>query len=44
VWVISPPLSAYDASKTAKMFAASSCSPSTGMVMDPVQPLAEVIW
>ena len=36
--------SAYSASNTAKMFAASSCSPSTGMVIEPEQPLTEVIW
>ena len=44
VCVVSPPASVYSASKTAKMFAASSCSPSTGMVIEPEQPVCEVIW
>ena len=39
-----PPLSVYSASKTPKMLAAPSCSPSTGTVMVPVQPVLEVIW
>ena len=34
VWTVSPPLSVYCASKIGKMFAASSCSPSTGMVIE----------
>ncbi len=42
--VVSPPLSVYSASKIAKMFAASSCSPSTGTVIEPEQPVCEVIW
>ncbi|RGC66057.1 hypothetical protein C5N14_25405 [Micromonospora sp. MW-13] len=44
VCVVSPPRSVYSASKMAKMFAASSCSPSTGMAIEPEQPFAEVIW
>ncbi len=41
---VSPPLSVYAASKTPKMFAAASCSPSTGTAIEPVQPVCEVIW
>ena len=42
--VVSPPLSVYEASKTPKMFAAASCSPSVGTAIVPLQPVFEVIW
>jgi hypothetical protein len=34
----------YEATKTPKMSAALSCSPSAGTVMVPVHPVFEVIW